>query len=43
MAYGVAILMGATSTSLWSKTATVCAIAFSYCSAAISVIKFMIA
>ena len=33
MAYGVAILMGATSTSLWSKTATVCATAFSYCSA----------
>ena len=33
MAYSVAILMGATSTSLWSKTATVCATAFSYCSA----------
>jgi homogentisate phytyltransferase/homogentisate geranylgeranyltransferase len=29
MAYSVAILMGATSTSLWSKTATVCAVAFS--------------
>ena len=29
MAYSIAILMGATSSSLWSKTATVCATGFS--------------
>jgi hypothetical protein len=42
MAYSVALLMGATSSSLWSKTVTVCATGFSKYSTAIPMNGFMI-